>query len=139
MLSWLSTRFRFKAALALAALYAFCVLAPHAAFALADADAAAHCLNEQRGHAHQPKAAEKHVHADGTTHEHPKSSAAHDDANGDGKGTSTNCCGLFCLTALANAMPPLISAPLLSTVVEASADRGLPSRAPDRINRPPIA
>ena len=135
MLSWFGKRFRFKAALTLAALYAFCILAPHAAFAFADAAAAAHCLNESRGHVHQQDAAVKHqhaaatvhVHADGTTHEHSKSSAPQDDANADGKGPPANCCGLFCVTGLANAMPPLLAAPVLSAVVEPSADQGLSS------------
>jgi|RhiMethySRZTD1v2_1073278.scaffolds.fasta_scaffold26391_1 hypothetical protein len=137
MLSWLAKRFRFRAALALAALYALCVLAPHAALAFADATAAAHCLNEGRGHVHQPDAVVAHVHADGATHEH--GSAPGDAANFDGKSLSTNCCGLFCLTGLANAMPPLLAAPRLARQVEPSANQGLRSRGPDRINRPPIA
>ena len=137
MLSWLAKRFRFRAALALAALYAFCVLAPHAAFAFADAAAAAHCLNEGRGHVHQHDAVVAHVHADGATHEH--GSAPDDAPNSDRKSPFTNCCGLFCITGLANAMPPLLAAPRLARQVEPGADQGLRSRGPDRIIRPPIA
>jgi hypothetical protein len=139
MMSWFTKRFRFKAALALAALYVFCVLAPHAAFALADAAAAAHCLNENRGHVHQHDGTTAHVHADGVAHQHSKGGAPHDDADADDKTAHTNCCGLFCLSALANAFPPALLAPSPSMSVEPSTDRGLASRGPDRINRPPIA
>jgi hypothetical protein len=141
MLSWFATRFRFKAALALAALYAFCVLAPYAAFAFAAADAVAHCLKQAHGpaHVHEHGGATKHVHADGTAHEHGTGGAAHDDADSTEKAVNGNCCGLFCLTALADAVPPALSVPALSIALEAAAAPGLASRSPDRINRPPIA
>ena len=69
MLTSLTRRLRFKAALALAALYAFCVIAPHAALALTEA--AAHCLTEPHSasHVHQPQS-KVHVHADGVAHTH---------------------------------------------------------------------
>jgi hypothetical protein len=137
MVSRFGKRFRSKAALALAALYAFCILAPHVAFAFADAAAAAHCLNEGPAHVHHHGVASKHQHADSSTHEHGNGNAPHDDA--DGKTSLTSCCGLFCINGLADAMPPLLSVSPLSSALEPSAGQGLKSRGPDRINRPPIA
>jgi hypothetical protein len=42
-----------------------------------------------------------HVHAAGTTHRHHDSGAASEHSDGDGKSPAGNCCGLFCMTALA--------------------------------------
>ena len=57
MRGMLRRRFRVRAALGIAALYAFCVLAPHAALALGHAGA--HCLTEEQStaaHVHKAKA-----------------------------------------------------------------------------------
>ena len=137
MLSGLSKRFRLKAAVALAALYAFCVLAPHAALALTNA--AAHCLTEPRGaaHVHQEKApAKSHVHADGVVHSH--TGTAHDESDSDGKPHSGNCCGIFCVTALAHEPAPALSAPPAALLVGPGEFYRLAGHSPDRINRPPI-
>jgi hypothetical protein len=76
MLSRLTRTFRIKAAIALAAVYAFCVLSPAAALAFVDGPTAVHCLADQHGIAapHHQDAA-MHVHADGTTHQHANGTA----------------------------------------------------------------
>ena len=136
MLTSLTRRWRFKAALALAALYAFCVIAPHAALALTEA--AAHCLTEPHGasHVHQPQS-KVHVHADGVAH-------THDDAGPQkpadaGKDHGGACCGLFCVTALTHEPAPTLSAPLAAGLIGPGHQYELPGRGPERINRPPIA
>ena len=139
MLSGLNKRFRLKAALALAALYAFCVLAPHAALALTNA--AAHCLTEPHGaaHVHQEQASAKsHVHADGVAHSHSDTGAAHEESGADGKSHGGNCCGLFCVTALAHEPAPVLFAPQAAPLVGPAAFYHLSGCGPDRINRPPI-
>ena len=132
MLTSLTRRLRFKAALALAALYAFCVIAPHAALALTEA--ATHCLTAS--HVHQPQS-KVHVHADGVAHTHddtgPQKPA---DAGKDHDGA---CCGLFCVTALTHEAAPTLSAPLAARLVGPGDQYELPGREPERINRPPIA
>lgn len=135
MLFWMTRQFRFKAALALAALYAFCILAPHAALAFTNAANAAPCLGETHGLAHvHHAAANTHVHADGTAHEHDGGKHQHSD----GKAQHANCCGLFCVTALANDPGVVLVVPELGTPAQIALVDGLPSRGPERINRPPI-
>ena len=141
MLRGLSRRLRFKAALALAALYAFCVIAPHAALALTEA--AAHCLTEPHGasHVHQPPAkvqARVHVHADGMAHTHHDSAPQQQDST-DGRDHGGTCCGLFCVTALTHEPAPTLSAPLAARLIGPGHQYELPGRGPERINRPPIA
>jgi hypothetical protein len=138
MLRRLTRRFRFNAALALAAIYAFCVIAPHAALAVTDTTA--HCLTEPHGasHVHRAQAETRvHVHADGTAHAHGDT-APHQqkDADKDHGGT---CCGLFCVSALAHEPALTLSAPLAATPIGLGQQYELAGRGPERINRPPIA
>ena len=146
MLIGLTKRFRFKAAGALIALYALCILAPHAALALGSG--AAHCLTEGpvAGHVHAAQAtphahagsSEPHHHDDGAALGHDDSGAPHKHSGQDGKGHAGNCCGLFCVSALALEAdtaihaPPAVS-PALSGLYDSLAGRG-----PDRLIRPPI-
>jgi hypothetical protein len=135
MLSRLSKRFRLKAALALAALYAFCILAPHVALAVTHV--AAHCLTAPHGAAHVHSAkATKHVHADGTAHEHHGAGAPDEHSGADGKLHAT-CCGVFCVSALAQEAPALAAPPAVRQA-EPGALYLLIGHEPDRINRPPI-
>lgn len=130
-----TTRFRLRAALMLAALYAFCVLGPAAA--LAFTHAAMHCLTEQRpAHVHGKAAANPHVHADSADHQHHDDGAAqeHSDA---GKAANGNCCGLFCVTALPHEpgfapLAPPVTGPAIAALVDT-----LDGRGPDRIRKPP--
>jgi hypothetical protein len=137
MLTGLSRRLRLNAAAVLAALYAVCVLAPHAA--LAFTHVAAHCLTEPHGAAHvHPVKAAKHVHADDTAHEHHGAGAPHQHSDADGKAPAGNCCGLFCVSALAHEGVPAPAAPLAARLAEPGAFSDLVGHEPDRINRPPI-
>jgi hypothetical protein len=135
MLSGLSKRFRLNAAAVLAALYAVCVLAPHAALAITQV--AAHCLTESHGAAHvHGSSTTKHVHADGTAHDHG-GGAPHNHADGD-KAPVGSCCGVFCVTALPHEPVPALATPLVARQIEPGAFFELAGREADRINRPPI-
>jgi hypothetical protein len=142
MLSGLSKRTRLRAALWLAALYAFCILAPHAALALTHA--AAHCLTQPKAaaHVHQQKPAPaEHVHADGKAHTHANvADRQHDDGtthDQSGK-DSAQCCGVFCISAVAGGTPDAIVTPVLAGRTVPGLVNALDGRAPDRIIRPPI-
>jgi hypothetical protein len=137
MLSGWSKRFRLKAAAVLAALYAVCVLAPHAALAVTQV--AAHCLTDasDAAHMHAPSTVAKHVHADGSEHDHGGAAPErHSDA--DGKTPVEACCGVFCVTALPHEPDLALATPLAARQIEPGAFYQLAGRGPDRINRPPI-
>jgi len=140
MLSRLTKAFRSKAAMALALLYALCVLAPPAAFAFSNNPDVAHCLTEDHVavgiHDHGGK---DHVHADGTAHRHHHDGGPHKTSGDDGKGQAANCCGLFFTVAIPG--NPGLALELLSraSVVLPTLGDALSGRGPDRINRPPIA
>ena len=138
MLTLLTRKLRFRAAIALAALYAFCVLAPHAALALGGA--LGHCLTEvSAAHVHEP-AAVTHVHADGTMHTHAKpaghshsDTAKHEPKGGDHK-SPANCCGVFCLSAMAEDTFVKLAPDHVGAVLIADVPETLSGRAPGRIN-----
>jgi hypothetical protein len=146
MLARLTKRFRLKAAIGLAVLYAVCVLGPHAAMAL-DSAGAAHCLTENSAaaHVHKTGTQASHVHTNGETHHHD--GASHHDTDsgqtptGEGhnsKDHSGTCCGLFCLSAIAaDDVAVLAPLPSVSASLPGLAE-SLAGRAPGRINRPPI-
>jgi hypothetical protein len=150
-------RRRFAAALALAVIYALCVLAPHAAVALG---ADPHCLKDVpvAAHVHAAKAEPHehamHQHGDGmrqhgadTVHRHsnglangladssvPKQSDTND------KNHAATCCGLFCLTAIALDVAVMLPPPPPPVTLAAlGRDEAHAGRGPIRINRPPIA
>jgi hypothetical protein len=137
-------RRRFAAALALAAIYALCILAPHAAVALG---ADAHCLNEApiAAHVHAAKAephahaGATHQHADGTVHRHADSNVPKQSDTND-KNHAATCCGLFCLTAIALDVAVMLPPPPPPVTLAAlGRDEAHAGRGPVRINRPPIA
>ena len=138
MFSRLTRGCRIRAVLALAVLYAFCVLAPSMALAFADGPTAFHCLTDQHGiagsHDHGGKV---HVHADGAAHRH-HDGGTHEDS-GRGKSPPGNCCGLFCMSALAGAATAGLVAPVHFTFAAPVRDEDFAGRGPDRIDRPPIA
>jgi hypothetical protein len=141
MLSVLTRTFRARAAIVAAALYALCVLAPAAAFALSDNPAIAYCLTEGHVgvHGHGAKhehGGKLHVHADGTAHHHHDDGAApqHDD----GKAAVATCCGLFSVVAIPGAPASSLGLDSLASVVLPVLDETLSGRGPERINRPPI-
>jgi hypothetical protein len=139
----------------MAVLYAVCILAPAAAFAVAGGDQLAHCLSDSPGitsaphqtaatHAHadgsvhQHHATSAHVHADGSTHEHAGDHASSTAPDSGGASQGSSCCGLFSVAgifgdpafAFGVFSAASLSAPALQDV--------LSGRGPDRINRPPI-
>jgi hypothetical protein len=133
-------RMRWRAAIGLAALYAFCVLLP--SMALAVTQIAAHCLTGSNGASHVHRAAEKapsgHSHAGDTQHDHGHEGAPHSHEKADDKAASENCCGLFCVSAIATDRT-------FSPAVAFTAAKDSPALAdalvghePDRITRPPI-
>jgi hypothetical protein len=128
--------YRSRAARLLVALYALCVLAPAGALAVGDAAYAAHCLTHEHhgvGHVHEPAdvAGQVHVHQDGTSHEHSP------DDNARGK-ASSECCGLFCLTALPAPMADLATLPSFAGSLVVTADDRA-GRGTDILYRPPIS
>lgn len=129
-----------RATIAIVVAYAFCVLAPAAALAFVSGPIALHCLTEQHGitvaHDHGAPA---HVHADGTTHRHADSGIPHKHSDADGKSHSGNCCGLFCMSALAQEPGLTLAVLTFATPSQPSPEIGLAGRGPDRIIRPPIA
>ena len=145
MLARVSKTLRIRAALAVAVLYAFCAVAPHAA--LAFGEATAHCLTDRVAHVHKPKAEiASHTHADGKVHHH-NAVHTHDDlstadphqhSDTDGKRDPGNCCGLFCISALALDGGVALPSPPLVTTDLSSAYEALRGQSPGRINRPPI-
>jgi hypothetical protein len=149
MLSVPTRKFRVKAAIALVALYALCILAPTAAFALSSNPAMAHCLIEDHvapvvhdhgGTAHMHEhGGTTHVHADGVAHQHHHDGAPQKHSGGDGKTPVPSCCGLFSVVAIADEPGVVLgSAGHASRLTPALRD-ALSGRGPDRINRPPIA
>jgi hypothetical protein len=144
MVSLPTKSFRVKAAVALVSLYAFCILLPSFAFALADGRMAPPCLMDDLAalsmHDH---ASAQDAHAGAMTHHHANdghsagAKAPEDPDNG--KTRPGECCGLFPMVALAGALrPALAPSRLTSTVILVMVD-ALVGRGPDRIIRPPIA
>jgi hypothetical protein len=167
ILSLPTKSFRVKAVVAVVTTYAFCILLPAIAFALADGRMAPPCLMDDLAalsmHDHSAmsvdSAATHHHHgapaADtgGMTHHHadaghgPGANAPGANAPGaaapvdsdSGKSRPGECCGLFPMVALAGALrPALAPSRLTSTIIPVMAD-ALVGRGPDRIIRPPIA
>jgi hypothetical protein len=147
MLSGLTKRFRVRAAIVTAALYALCMLAPAAAFAFSNNPAVPLCLTEghvgvhNSGGMHDHGAAHDHgtvhVHADGSVHQH------HDDGTApqrtDDKARVASCCGLFSVVAIAGEPGPSLGLYSLASVVLPVVGEALSGRGPERINRPPIS
>jgi hypothetical protein len=147
MLSLPTKSFRVKAAVAVAALYAFCILLPALAFTLADGRMAPPCLIDDLAAIPVHSSAAHHhggapdAHAEAATHHHagqPEGAKASGDSDGE-KSRPGECCGLFPMVALAGVLRPApVPSRLTSTVIPVLAD-ALIGRGPDRIIRPPIA
>jgi hypothetical protein len=134
---------RIRAAIALAALYALCILAPAAVFALSDNPAVAHCLTEGHVGVHEHSGkhdqGQVHAHADGMTHQHHDDGAAPQPSGDDGKPPMATCCGLFSVVAVPGEPVPSLEFYSLASVVLPPPGEALSGRGPERINRPPIA
>lgn len=110
------------------------------ALAFADAEHAVSCLTDNHGlagaHNH---GGTTHVQDDGNTHRHADGGSPHKHSDkGDGKGHPGNCCGLFCMSALAADSVVTLGKRAEATALVPAADTSLASCGPDRINRPPI-
>ena len=127
MLVWLTKRLRQRAATLLVVLYAICLLAPSAVFALADGPRESHCLT-QANHG----LATTHFDHGGATHEHPQKSD-------DDKGQLNHCCGLFCLAALAPTIDLAIGQSPVGSSLVATLEDSIAHGAPARLDRPPIS
>ena len=140
MPSWLNKRFRVQAGAFVAALYAFCVLAPHAVLALTNSTA--HCLTGPHGAAHvhhKSGAVEKHVHADGRVHSHSQSDATEDSPNADGQRHADPCCGLFCVSAISLEPHAILCVPVIENASLTHFEDFLSVRGTERISLTPIA
>jgi hypothetical protein len=127
---------RRKLATLFVVLYAFCVLAPHAAMALVYGPDLAHCLTES-GHApHQHTAKTMHVHDDGAVHEHGQAKAQEPSKADEPQAA---CCGLFFMSALAAESDPLLIEISSGKAIASGAPKDLTDHPPGRINEPPIA
>jgi hypothetical protein len=127
---------RVRAVIAVIALYALCVMAPHVALALSDGTMAVHCLNiPDEVVAPQDHAAMEHDHGAMHSHHDHGSAPQHHDHSSKMPG---DCCGVFCMGALANAVgvdvgherigSPEFAAPVIKL---AGDDPDLPYRPPN--------
>lgn len=123
MLALLTSKWRRRAATLLVALYALCVVAPVAAFAVSDGSMPAHCLTDD----HQGMGAN---HGDGASHQH--SGLGDDDHGYPGK-----CCGLFGVSAIAPQFDVVAMHVVRASDVAMPAAESLFGRSSSRIDRPP--
>lgn len=141
---------RKRAAILIAVAYAFCVMAPAAALAVVSSPTVFHCIDALTAkNAAAPSQIAAHSHADGSAHQHDHGShdqathqhgAALDHPSDDGgAGHAGNCCGLFCVSAIAHdpGVDFGVRSPASASV--ATLANGLDGRAPCPLHRPPIA
>ena len=136
MIATLRTGFGFRIAFAMAAFAAFALIAPPMAVAFARAERAAHCLTHSNHpvaseHAASAPAAAKHEHGPGDLRQakHPRESDAH----------PSQCCGLFCVTAIAPATDQLPNPQLDGARLALPVVSGLYGRLAELHFRPPIS
>jgi len=136
----LAKNLRTRAAILVALAYGFCVLAPSAALALAGNPTSFHCLAELTGIGAPSKhEGVAHSHADSTAHQHDQSGVPDHHSGNGGKADTGNCCGLFCVSALAHDAGVTFGIPAPATAALAAVANGLAGRAPSPLHRPPIA
>jgi hypothetical protein len=132
MLTRLTRKLRWRAAVMIAVLYALCSVAPALALAFADGPTAAHCLTDEH-HGVAKSAAHTHDHGDGASHSHS------DDGASPAEGAHGSCCGVFCVTALPSSTHLPLGQPVHGAMLTQVLQDHLAGRGPDRIDRPPIA
>jgi hypothetical protein len=152
MFCHLSRAARLRATVVVAAAYALCVVAPHAALALTHVAVALHCLTKPvtAGPAHPTAALVEHTHADGSKHVHHDAARlnqvaqhTHDDHGKGGHNETpakndSNCCGLFCVTALSGGGVDVLPLPPSRSSKVALLQSTGTSHIPSRITEPPI-
>ncbi len=130
MLTALSKGFLFRVAIWIAALAVFAFVAPPIAVAFAPTQHAVYCLTHDDhgvGQADHDQAADGH-HPNDLDHE----------KHGSG-GHKTNCCGLFCVTALLPGLGYMFEHAWAGTPVSFGLQASFSGQAPDRLDRPPIS
>lgn len=140
MLTGFGKTTRTKAALALAVLYAFCVLAPATALALGDAAKSVHCLTKAHGAAPvTDHSAMLHDHGDAGHHQEDAAGLAQGDSGDEPDRAPGKCCGTFCIAGIEHEPTIGLIPPPLFQADYRALDDPVRSRGPDRIIRPPIA
>lgn len=135
MLGGLTRTLRMKAAIFLAAFYAFAMLAPHAALAF-NATKVLHCLDEVAAsvptHGHDEAA---------KLHAHGKVDVDHDHADGaaDKKSPPIACCGLFSVAAMASDLRAEFGISARVTAILPLPPEPLDGEGPGNISKPPRA
>jgi hypothetical protein len=125
MLEGLRSGFGFRVAILLAAFAAFCFVAPPAVVAFGHGSDTVQCLAHGEDTHHNG-----HMDASDKDHgDHAKLPSHHDQ----------NCCGMFCLSALAPASGPVVEGLLAPDELSPPAETRFFSRTPDLPHRPPIA
>jgi hypothetical protein len=129
--------YRRRLATVLVALYAFCVIAPHAALAFTHAQNAIYCFAQTETSPHQHmQSAKAHVHDDGTTHKHDQ--AANVGTTDDESSPQTACCGLFSVSAIAAEAPVALHFVVGGEKIAVLPPSDLADHPPGRLIRPPI-
>ena len=136
----LTQNLRKRATILIAVAYAFCVMAPVAALAFAESPTVGHCLPDTTATANATEhSGPAYANTDGAVSQNEQSGASDHHSNKDGKADTGNCCGLFCVPALAHD-PGLTFGLFAPQSAAASAVvAGLIGRAPCPLHRPPIA
>lgn len=135
MLNSLTRTMRIKTAIFLAVLYAFTVLAPHAAMAFGQGGYT-HCLTDQAAaHDHGNNAGAPHTHEDGAAHAHDQGKSS----DSDDKGPAAACCGLFSASAMLTETRSVLPGPATMSTIQPLLPDLVEGQGPSRINRPPIA
>lgn len=124
MLGRLTRKWRWRAAILLAVLYALCLTGSTAALAFNTATEPAHGLADDN-------------HGLGTIHIHQDGLPHHQNNGDDNHGHADKCCGLFCLSAIAPAIDFIAGPQPLVAAVAARLAVGMTGRGSDRIDRPP--
>src|SRR6478735_639493 len=126
---------RVRAVFAAVAVYALCVLAPHVALALSDGTMAVHCLNiPDEAVARHDHAAVAHDHGAMHSHHAHNSAPKHHDHSSKVLG---DCCGVFCMGALANAVGIEVGHERIGSPEFAAPVIKLAGDEPERPYRPP--
>jgi hypothetical protein len=125
MLIFLTTGLRFRLAILLTALAALCFVMPPAALAFGHGEQTAHCLS----------------HADMVDHGAIKGATANHHANHPAPADShqTNCCGLFCLSALPAEIGEIVEGIAIGSALSPAPEPHLVSQSPKRPDKPPIS
>ncbi|HZL36769.1 MAG TPA: hypothetical protein VFC78_15730 [Tepidisphaeraceae bacterium] len=133
--------FRMRAAILIALAYAFCALAPSAALALNSSPAAFHCLAELAGMSVPEDHASTYepMHSTPHQHDHADKGVADKSSDSHGKAHTGNCCGLFCMSAMAHDPEITLTVSAPSSPALPAVANGLAGCGPSRLHRPPIA